>query len=108
MPIQPTLIYWDSCVFLSYLNQDSDRLPVLDAVLNNRERFSAADISRSFVARDGAGVCAGGAGGSRKWPSDSISRGELAPITLLTIREDCGNVCTCRSRRLPHQSPMRI
>jgi len=34
MPGEQTLIYWDSCVFLSYLMGYADRAPMIDAVLN--------------------------------------------------------------------------
>ena len=33
MPSRPDLLYWDSCVFLSYINGDVDRLPIIDALL---------------------------------------------------------------------------
>src|SRR5437773_1746814 len=32
MPDEPRRIYWDSCVFLSYINGIEDRLAVLDAI----------------------------------------------------------------------------
>jgi predicted nucleic acid-binding protein len=34
MPPEPTRNYWDSCVFLSYINGVADRLPTLDALLD--------------------------------------------------------------------------
>lgn len=34
MPPEPTRNYWDSCVFLSYINGVPDRLPTLDALLD--------------------------------------------------------------------------
>ena len=33
MPKDPKLIYWDSCVFLSYINGDVERLGIIDALL---------------------------------------------------------------------------
>lgn len=33
MPTRPIRIYWDSSVFLSYINGDPDRLPTIDALL---------------------------------------------------------------------------
>ena len=30
-----TKVYWDACVWLSYVNEDADRIPVLDAILAN-------------------------------------------------------------------------
>lgn len=35
MPGKPLLIYWDSCVFLSYIDADKDRIHVLDAILDD-------------------------------------------------------------------------
>ncbi len=34
MPDPRNAIYWDSCVFLSYVNEVPDRMPVLDALLH--------------------------------------------------------------------------
>jgi predicted nucleic acid-binding protein len=34
MPPDPSRNYWDACVFLSYINGVSDRLPTLDALLD--------------------------------------------------------------------------
>lgn len=34
MPGNPQLIYWDSCVFLSYINADVTRIDILDAILH--------------------------------------------------------------------------
>jgi hypothetical protein len=39
MPGKLQMFYWDSCVFLSYINGDPDRIDTLDAILN--------DISKS-------------------------------------------------------------
>ena len=35
MPGKPTRFYWDSCVFLSYINGDPGRIDTLDAILGN-------------------------------------------------------------------------
>jgi predicted nucleic acid-binding protein len=40
MPEAVHRIYWDSCVFLSYLNGDSERLPNIDGVLQEVEHSS--------------------------------------------------------------------
>lgn len=34
MPPEPTRNYWDACVFLSYINGVAERLPTLDALLD--------------------------------------------------------------------------
>jgi predicted nucleic acid-binding protein len=33
MPPDPHWVYWDACVFLSYINGVEDRLPIIDALL---------------------------------------------------------------------------
>src|SRR2546422_5294104 len=49
MPPEPNRNYWDSCVFLSYINGVPDRLPTLDALFdesadpeNDREIVTSA------------------------------------------------------------------
>ena len=42
MPGDRSIIYWDSCVFLSYINGIEDRMPILDALLE----FSCSDESK--------------------------------------------------------------
>src|SRR5690349_19556396 len=42
MPGKPQLIYWDSCVFLSYIDADKDRIDVLDAILDDIHRSNGA------------------------------------------------------------------
>jgi predicted nucleic acid-binding protein len=49
MPGKPSFIYWDSCVFLSYLNADPGRIDTLDAILDeiqksNREKRIVTSI----------------------------------------------------------------
>lgn len=34
----PRRVYWDACCFISYLNGDVDRVPVLEALLEQAER----------------------------------------------------------------------
>jgi predicted nucleic acid-binding protein len=46
MPPELTRNYWDSCVFLSYINGISDRLPTLDALL---EESADPDSDREIV-----------------------------------------------------------
>ena len=46
MPPEPTRNYWDSCAFLSYINGVSDRLPTLDALL---EESADPDNEREIV-----------------------------------------------------------
>ena len=35
MPDTPTILYWDSCAFLSYVNEYPDRISTLDALLES-------------------------------------------------------------------------
>ena len=35
MPNDGKIVYWDACVFLSYINGMVDRMPILDAILEN-------------------------------------------------------------------------
>jgi hypothetical protein len=49
MPGKLQFIYWDSCVFLSYINADPDRIDTLDAILDdihksNREKKIVTSI----------------------------------------------------------------
>ena len=39
MPSKPTLLYWDSCVFISAIQQTADRYQTLKAILD----FAAAE-----------------------------------------------------------------
>ena len=38
-------VYWDACCFLSYLNGDADRRPVLDALLESARREEIAIVT---------------------------------------------------------------
>ena len=40
MPEYPRIFYWDSCVFLSYVNGYPDRTPVLDVLLDESSKGS--------------------------------------------------------------------
>ncbi len=40
MPDSPRIVYWDSCVFLSYVNGHPDRIPVLDVLLDESSKGS--------------------------------------------------------------------
>lgn len=40
MPESPRIVYWDSCVFLSYVNEYPDRIPVLDVLLDESSKGS--------------------------------------------------------------------
>ena len=42
MPETPKLIYWDSNVFLSYMNELSDRMPVLDVLFETSSRVAGS------------------------------------------------------------------
>ena len=41
MPDRPEILYWDSCAFLSYVNEHPERTPALEALL---ERSSTGEI----------------------------------------------------------------
>jgi predicted nucleic acid-binding protein len=38
MPGKPRFVYWDSCVFLSYINADPGRIDTLDALLDEIQK----------------------------------------------------------------------
>jgi predicted nucleic acid-binding protein len=46
MPPEPNRVYWDACVFLSYINGVPDRLPTIDALL---AESADADHNREIV-----------------------------------------------------------
>lgn len=54
MPDTSSNIYWDSCVFLSYVNEYADRMPTLEALLERSARgeieLYTSEISRVEVA----------------------------------------------------------
>ena len=56
MPGRVQLIYWDSCVFLSYINAESERIDILDAVFedimksNGEKKIVTSIISKVEVA----------------------------------------------------------
>ena len=54
MPDTSSIIYWDSCVFLSYINDHPERIPTLEALLESSAKgeldLYASAISRVEVA----------------------------------------------------------
>ena len=54
MPDDPQIIYWDANNFLSYINEHPDRMPVLEALLENSTTGSiqlyTSEVSRVEVA----------------------------------------------------------
>ena len=38
MPGKRRFVYWDSCVFLSYINADPGRIDILDAILDDTHK----------------------------------------------------------------------
>ena len=54
MPDRPEILYWDSCAFLSYVNEHLERTPTLDALLERSSRgeveLYTSEISRVEVA----------------------------------------------------------
>lgn len=51
MPRLLTYIYWDSCVFVDYINGEPTRLPEIDAVLKEVGRDDSRQILTSSVAK---------------------------------------------------------
>ena len=49
MPGSPPRVYWDSCVFLSYFNGDTDRLPQIEALLKSASADNAIEIVTSTI-----------------------------------------------------------
>jgi hypothetical protein len=49
MPGNPPLIYWDSCVFLSYFNGEPHRLPTIEALLRNANVDHSIEIVTSAI-----------------------------------------------------------
>ena len=54
MPDTPTIIYWDANAFLSYVNEEDQRMPALDAIMSSAERgeiqLHTSEIARAEVA----------------------------------------------------------
>ena len=54
MPDTPQIIYWDSNAFLAYVNEETNRMPGLDAILDSAAKgeiqLRTSDISRVEVA----------------------------------------------------------
>jgi hypothetical protein len=52
MPSRPEFIYWDSSVFLSYINAYPERITVLDAILDDTHQSNGAKkIVTSILAK---------------------------------------------------------
>lgn len=49
MPGNPPLVYWDSCVFLSYFNAEPLRLPIIEALLHNASVDRSIEIVTSSI-----------------------------------------------------------
>ena len=49
MPDEPRLVYWDSCVFLHYIDGTPERLPILDALLDEASTTNDLDIVTSTL-----------------------------------------------------------
>ena len=59
MPRENRLLYWDSCVFLSYVEENPERLPILEAILQSMSRgrtrvytSSLAKVEVAFAASE--------------------------------------------------------
>ncbi len=54
MPDIPQIIYWDANAFLAYVNEETERMPTLDAILDSAAKgeiqLHTSDISRVEVA----------------------------------------------------------
>lgn len=51
MPNKPALIYWDSCVFISYLEKTPDRIGTLDAIIHNIRTTKDRKIVTSAISK---------------------------------------------------------
>jgi predicted nucleic acid-binding protein len=51
MPDGPRRIYWDACIFISYIQGDADRLPILEALLEQSGRGGDIQIVTSELSR---------------------------------------------------------
>jgi hypothetical protein len=52
MPGKLKLVYWDSCVFLSYINADPGRIDTLDAILDDIQKSTGeSKIVTSIVTK---------------------------------------------------------
>jgi len=49
MPSDPKRIYWDSCVFISYLQRDADRVDVLDRIVDRAENGDIVLVISAMV-----------------------------------------------------------
>jgi predicted nucleic acid-binding protein len=49
MPGEPKRLYWDSPIFLSYVNGIADRLPDIDALLTEAERGEVEIVTSTFT-----------------------------------------------------------
>ena len=48
MPTDAACVYWDACVVLSYINADSERLPVLEELLAEARRGEARIVTSTL------------------------------------------------------------
>lgn len=48
MPTDAACVYWDACVALSYINADSERLPVLEELLAEARRGEAKIVTSTL------------------------------------------------------------
>lgn len=75
MPGKPNFVYWDSCVFLSYINADPERIDILEAFLdeiqksNGERRIVTSILTKVEVA----------------WTVTEHRRQALSPIVEQTI-----------------------
>lgn len=58
MPNSRRFLYWDACVFLSYLNGDGDRLGAIQAVLDEVRDREDSTIVTSVVSKIEVAYCA--------------------------------------------------
>lgn len=49
--LEPRFIYWDANVFLSYLNNDAERVPTLEAILDTVESSRSDRIVTSVISK---------------------------------------------------------
>lgn len=49
MPDEPTMIYWDACVFLHYIEGTPKWMPILDSLIDDANKTGAIGIVTSTL-----------------------------------------------------------
>ncbi len=56
MPDEPRLIYWDSCIFLDYIEGSAHWMPILDSLLDQASATGEIVIVTSTLSIEGRQV----------------------------------------------------